>query len=251
MAAKGWRMYIADMEGFVTSTVFNDAIGPRVNDLPQTHSLKARLPLKAPRADGLVTAQEAEELGRLDEAMGALITGAGGEYLGRVTVRGQRWVLALVNPPAEALQQALENAARDAGYAIDIFIDADPAKTVYWQDLYPSDDTRQVMRDLEVQELLRQGGDNSAAVRTIGHWTYFRDSAPAERFADWARSSAYEDVTVEDRGEAGNGEKIWLVRMSHKGNTVLGDLSAHSLAISRKARSLGGMYDGWEAPVAS
>lgn len=246
MAEDAWRMYFAEMGGLPASIVFNDGIAKRLNGLPLTHAMKIRIPLKSPRGDGMTTREEAGPVNALDEAFDRIVTAHGGEYLGRVTNNGVRWVLALIPASSEALQAALNTAAAEAGYAVDIHIAPDPEKSVYWQDLYPNEDDRQVMVDMEVQGALQKQGDDPAKAREIGHWIYFRDEAAAEGFAAWARDTGYRIDSVVPSPDA---VPLWLVRMTHLGTLQLNDISGHTLTISRRAREDGGQYDGWEAPL--
>ncbi|PKP79823.1 MAG: DUF695 domain-containing protein [Alphaproteobacteria bacterium HGW-Alphaproteobacteria-18] len=241
-----WRVYFADMGGQTASIVFNDGIARRINDLPHTHAMKIRVPLKAPRADGLPNKEEAGALGRLDEQLAGIIKAEGGEYLGRVTNNGARWMLALIPPHPRAMEAALQAAAAADGYAPEIHVEADPGKAIYWQDLYPSEDDRQVMVDMEVQAALRDQGDNPEMRREIGHWVYFRDEPTARLFAGWAGENGYQGISA---GPAEGNEPLWLVRMTHQGTLQLNDISGHSLAISRHVREIGGQYDGWESAV--
>ena len=57
MTEDAWRMYFADMGGLPASIVFNDGIAQRINDLPLVHAMKIRVPLQAPRGDGLTTSE--------------------------------------------------------------------------------------------------------------------------------------------------------------------------------------------------
>lgn len=247
MSEDVWRVYFADMGGQAAAIMFNDGIAGRINDLPLVHALKIRVPLKAPRADGLPTREEAGALGRLDEQLAGIIKAEGGEYLGRVTNNGARWMLALIPPDPRAMEAALQAAATADGYAPEIHVEPDPGKAVYWQDLYPSEDDRQVMVDMEVQAVLRDQGDRPEKSRRIGHWIYFRDEAAARQFAGWAAETGYQGIAITPPAE--DGPPLWRVAMSHEGTLQLTDISAHSLAIGRRAREAGGQYDGWEAPV--
>ena len=247
MTEDAWRMYFADMGGLPASIVFNDGIAQRINELPLVHAMKIRVPLKAARGDGLTTSEESGAVNALDEQFDQIITGHGGEYLGRVTNNGARWVLALIPPEPRALEAALQAAAAEAGYAPEIHVEQDPGKAVYWQDLYPSEDDRQVMVDMEVQLALIERGDQIEKVREIDHWTYFQEETPARAFAVWASEGGYGGVSVEP--PTAGGPPLWCVKMKHQGTLQLNDVSGHSLKISRHARDNGGQYDGWESPL--
>ncbi|MFN3608510.1 MAG: DUF695 domain-containing protein [Hyphomonas sp.] len=242
-----WRVYFADMGGQTASIVFNDGIASRINELPLAHAMKIRVPLLAPRADGLTTKEEAAVLGRLDERLAEIIRAEGGEYLGRVTNKGARWMLALIPPHPREMEAALQAAAAAEGYAPEIHVEPDPGKAVYWQDLYPSEDDRQVMVDMEVQAVLREQGDRPEKSRRINHWIYFRDEEVAQRFGGWAAEQAYQNITITP--PEADGAPLWRVQMAHEGTLQLEDISRHSLAIGRQARDTGGHYDGWETQV--
>jgi hypothetical protein len=247
MTEDAWRMYFADMGGLPASIVFNDGISARINDLPLVHAMKIRLPLKMPRGDGLTTSEESAAINALDEQFDEIIMRHGGEYLGRVTNNGARWVLALIAPAPRELETALQAVAAEAGYAPEIHVEQDPGKAVYWQDLYPSEDDRQVMVDMEVQRALIERGDRPEKIREIEHWSYFQEETAARAFAGWASDAGYADVSAEPPAEGG--PPLWCVRMKHHGTLQLNDISGHSLAISRNAREGGGQYDGWESPL--
>lgn len=247
MSEDAWRMYFADMGGFPASIVFNDGIADRINDLPLVTAMKIRIPLKSPRRDGLTTQEESGPLNQLDERYDEIITRHGGEYLGRVTNNGARWVLSMLPAEVNGLEADLRSAASDAGYVPEIHVEPDPDKAVYWNDLYPSEDDRQVMRDMEVQAALLEQGDDVRKPRPVEHWSYFRDEAGARGFAGWASGAGYQSVAVAP--PEGEDHPLWLVRMHHTGTLQLNDISSHSLALSRKAREAGGQYDGWETSV--
>lgn len=247
MSEDVWRVYFADMGGQPATIMFNDGIAQRINDLPLGHAMKIRVPLNAPRADGLPSKEEAGVLSRLDAQLAGIIKDSGGEYLGRVTNNGARWLLALIQPSAQALEASLQEAGSAEGYQLEIHVGQDPGKAVYWQDLYPSEDDRQVMVDMEVQAILRERGDLSEKSRQIGHWVFFREEAAAQRFAGWAAENKYQNIAIEP--PADDGPPLWRVQMSHEGTLRLEDISGHSLVIGRQAREAGGQYDGWESPV--
>ena len=115
MTEDAWRMYFADMGGLPASIVFNDGIAQRINDLPRVHAMKIRVPLQAPRGDGLTTSEESGAINALDEQFDQIITGHGVEYLGRVTNNRALWVLALIPPGPRELEAALQAAAVEAG----------------------------------------------------------------------------------------------------------------------------------------
>jgi hypothetical protein len=109
--------------------------------------------------------------------------------------------------------------------------------------LYPLAEDWQMIRDMAVAKSLEADGDDASKIHAIDHFTYFKDETEAREFADWACEEGYRDVSVEPPEPPNRAE--WLVQIHHDGKTTLFALTDHSVALSRKARELGGEYDGW------
>jgi len=102
----------------------------------------------------------------------------------------------------------------------------------------------QVIRDLDVLDALKKQGDDPSVKREISHWAYFPDEPKAQAFASWARGASYKVGKVERTGD----QKV-VVRFTHVGSMELADITHHSIEINRKAKEIGGDYDGWETSV--
>ena len=166
-----------------------------------------------------------------------------------MTTNSVRWNIGLAPEDTSAIERALVQSSNKHDFQYEVFIDPDPNKSVYWDDLYPTDDDRQVMADMEVKRALSENGDDQDAERPIDHWAYFDNKKDAERFAKWSQLHGYLDVEVFSQKDGLLARTKWLVRMNHHGSVLLNDITHHTIKLSNGAREHSGVYDGWETQV--
>lgn len=242
-----WGHYFADISGNKASILFDDGIAKEVEELPQNYSLLIMVNLREFRDDGLPTDDEAERLSEMTEAFDNVIEKVDGIALGQVTYDKKRHIFYLVHKETVELTADLEQFSKVSSYEIELGIRHDPKKETYWEDLYPSDDDRRVMGDMTVISSLIENGDDLLTLRIVDHWTYFQDKAVANRFLEWANDNGYQNVNIEKQGTFL--KRTYCVRTQHESEVTIGTISKHTLAHDRKARELGGDYDGWETFV--
>lgn len=240
-----WGHYFADMAGHYASILFDDGISGEVDQLAYTFSLKLRVELQNPTANGLTTSEEADRLNTLEDSVQAIVASHGGVLLGRVTTNGTRWILGLVS--SEAIEGEVAAAIVNAGYQGEVSITSDPTKSVYWDDLYPDADSRQVLNDMLVLQALSKEGDVPEVARPVRHWTYFVKRENAEAFCSWLDEHGYQHDGLQKEGTILR--RKWLVQSHHECTMRLNDITHHTLAHFRQARALVGEYDGWETSV--
>jgi hypothetical protein len=61
----------------------------------------------------------------------------------------------------------------------------------YRDDLYPTEDDWQVIKDLQVIENLESEGDDGSGSRKVDHWIYFDDRAYSVDFIIWAENDRF------------------------------------------------------------
>ena len=249
--SKKWGFYPCQIGEHRASIFFDDGIGQEIDQLTLPNALKIALAIKDPR-DGLPSDQEADQLFAIEDSVKAAIETSGGAYLGRVTMAGVRFFLALMPEEDESISAKLADIAAATGYHIDSAVEPDPNKDVYWQDLWPTPDDRQVMEDIKVLQTLKKHGDVHTVERPVDHWSYFEGPRSADAYAQWLVDNGYADVTVEDlreQPESSPVDRPICVRCIHHGSMQLDDITGHTIALSRKTRDLGGEYDGWETSI--
>lgn len=244
-----WGMYFSNMGGHPAMTVFDDGISGRIAEIDLPNSIKVKLYLNDVRDDGLPTSEEGERLMQIGPAVENAISQHGGLFLGRVTTNSVRWNVGLAPDDTHLIEQALLEESEKHNFRYEVFVAGDPNRSVYWDDLYPSDDDRQVMGDMDVKRALADNGDDQYAERPVYHWVYFDRRDDAERFAGWGRQQGYLDVEVVRQKSGLLARVKWLVQMNHRGTMVLDDITHHTIKLSNQARDHNGVYDGWETQV--
>ena len=173
------------------------------------------------------------------------ITKMGGVYVGRITVSGYRFFYFYVSESEEKVKEVIDPIADVSDYKIRYDYELDASKNYYWNELYPTDDDWQVIQDLKVLDSLIDEGDVKDRSREVNHWAYFDIQQQANQYVQWVTEQAYKVVSnskTEDDSE-------YLVQFSHTGTMHLGDITSHTIRANRKAKELGGRYDGWETSV--
>ncbi len=239
-----WGHFFAQIGDHRASFVFDDGISSEINELPDMLSVWIKLPLREWNEQGLTTDDESVRLGDLEDQIEKALTASGGMLLGRVTYNRNRHLMALSRD--HSIRTSLQSIALRAGYESEITVDEDPQRDIYWRDLYPTDEDRQVMNDMAVLNSLAENGDQTDQRREVDHWTYFTDRKSAKAFAKWAKAARYKNVAVEQANDDGS---TFVVRTRHIGAMLLNEITSHTLAHHRKAVEFAGRYDGWETFV--
>ncbi|WP_431018755.1 DUF695 domain-containing protein [Burkholderia cepacia] len=239
-----WGTFPARMGDHQAFISFNHDFAEIAEGDPRTSLLSVRVPFAHPTPEGLPTGDEFAGLATIEDLLDAAITAKGGVQVGRITVDGHRDFLFYVSLDEEAAAEIIDALADQTTYALQYAHQDDPDKEAYWQTLYPTDDDRQIMRDMRVLDELRKKGDAGDVSRRVMHWAYFPDQSDAHQFADWAEAKGYpvESVAPTEDGKS-------AVRFSHEGTMALADITRHTVAINREVHSFGGEYDGWETSV--
>jgi hypothetical protein len=193
-SSDNWGMYFSNMGGRPAMTVFDDGISEQLDEIDLPNSIKVKLYLNEVRDDGLPTTKEGERLMQIGPIVENAISENGGLFLGRVTTNSVRWNIGFAPANTGAIERSLQERSEEHGFRYELYVESDPSKTAYWQELYPTNDDRQVMADMEVKQALRERGDDQYAERPIEHWAYFDSKTDGDTFADWGRKNGYKEV---------------------------------------------------------
>lgn len=239
-----WYFFPCQMGDHRASIFYDHGIRESIDRLAPPQLLRVRVKLERPTPDGLSSSEEYERLCALEDELQAAVSAVGGLYVGRITVDGHRTLHVFTGETEAAWAHRLAALGERHRYALQFSLEPDPERTGYWRELFPTDDDWQVIQDLQVLQSLERHGDDATAVRRIEHWAHFASDAAARDFAAWAQARGYRvgATTTTDDGRHS-------LRFAHEGTVLLPDITAHTIALRRKAAELGGDYDGWETPV--
>jgi hypothetical protein len=207
------------------------------------HMGYVRVEMRHPRDDGLSSQEEFHDLCRLEDDLTARIAGEGDAiYVGRNTSNGCRDFYFYAADASRFTRAAEAAAARHPSYRCEIGSRPDPAWTVYFDFLSPSDDDRQRMANRGVRDALERHGDLLTEARPIDHRAYFRSrDAAAALFARLERDGFQVQLPkAMDEGEYA----VDFVRADSPA-----DMDDVAVAVARLVYELGGEYDGWGCPV--
>lgn len=207
-------------------------------------SLCVTVPMLAPRADGLSTAEERPALDAIEDQLTAAFAAEGATYVGRGTWGGARRHY-FYGPTLDCVEAALERVratVTDRALEGDGF--DDPGWRQYLEFLYPNDLAWVYIKDHRVIDALHAHGDEGQATRQIDHWAYFARAADRDAFVAELDDDVFQ---VTDRRDDAEGERPFMLQFSHDGAPA--HIHPLTCRLHRLAGRHGGDYDGWECPV--
>lgn len=223
---------------------YDHGVRKEINALPFANCARFKVKLKAPDAQGFPQREELLPLERLETTLTRRVEQWGGISIGRITVNGARYFFFYTAADAEQAKALAHSLTRDTGYQIVLTFDLDVERKAYWNELFPTDDDWQAIKDLRVERTLREQGDPLIQPRLIEHWLYFRTRADRERFI--ARiPTTFEIIREFDSPDSRPGHFGLL--LGHTGLPEYTSISKITLPLVRAAREYGGQYEGWEA----
>jgi hypothetical protein len=240
-----WIFFPCQMGDHRAVIFYDHGIRDSINAVAPPYLLKVRVPLKQPGPDGMPTHDEILHLDELEDGLEALAQKEDSTYVGRVVVDGRRHHYIYTPDSDEAAWSSrLDALGKARGYQLEFTLKTEEGHEGYWQELFPSDDDWQVIKDLRIIEVLKKDGDDGAASRRVDHWAYFPSQSAADKFSQWAHQQGYAVGTTGTTNDA-----QFRVCLSHEGAVRWPDITFHTIPLRRKATELGGEYDGWETLV--
>lgn len=233
---------LGEHQGFIACNYSFSEIAD--NDKRNLH-LVVRLEFKQPDENGLPTQDEFPVLKKIDEQLERAITPCGGIYVGRITVDQHRYFHYYIDFSEDKVMQLIQQVATEADYELQYILEEDSEKDNYWEELYPTIDDWQIIKDLKVLDALTENDDDENINREVLHWAIFEDQDTATAFSDWAEQNKYTLKSMQRDDD----DDTYIVHFTHTGTMVLSDITTHSKTINRKVAELDGEYDGWETSV--
>ncbi|MEL7486105.1 MAG: DUF695 domain-containing protein [Pseudomonadota bacterium] len=241
-----WEFYQCAMGDKRAFIFYDEGVAETIGAAPQKKALKIRLAIKQPTDEGMPPQAEFDALCNLEDALTDAVQRLDGIYVGRITVDGFRYFHCFCDAPERAIADMTSSLAEDTGYDLRALMEDDAAKSAYWDDLYPTEDDRQVMQNMKVLAALAENGDVHDIERPIDHWAYFPSRLAAETMRQWLESDRYQ---ITQCGENAESDWPYVVKFRHVAPIGLVDLSNRTIAFARRANGLDGYYDGWETSV--
>lgn len=241
-----WQFYPCSMGDNQAFIFFDEGIEKIIDQQAPSELVRIALTYQDPHPTGLPKSIEFEAVSSIEDRLKEFAGLTNDWYVGRITVSGYRYFYIYTSRSESEWTDFSASVTEQTGYEFVPSFRSDPTHEGYWQELYPTEDDRQVIKDLQVIEILEKHGDDGSVPRKVDHWIYFTDPCAATSFKTWLENSRFKSEpdlsTMDDDGGS-------CVRVSHHGTIKIGDISSHSIELGRQAKKLGGSYDGWEAPI--
>lgn len=244
MVEENWQFFpctIGESSAFI---YLNVNAADSISSAPK-HLAMLRLVYKSTYPNGLPTNEDYEPVKEIEDRLEEYAKNAGDWYVGRVTVDGHRTFYVYTSRNEADWQKYASALTNKSGYKIQLSYSDDPEHNGYLNELYPTDDDWQVIKDLAVLDSLQKNGDDGLTPRKVDHWVYFQDKARSVDFVIWAEHDRFTEEAYSEYTHDGR----YCVRLSHIGTMKIADISSHTIALRRKAEEFDGDYDGWETQV--
>jgi len=243
-----WDFYFSELNEKTASTFVDLGIRQQVPDRSRPWLVILDLYMVSPRADGLSDRAEYDTLIRIEDLItAALAEHHRAEHVGRITYDGRR-IMHFYAPqefdPAPTVRAALKDYPE---YRFDTSCEHDPDWDTYQNDLYPSDEEMETIKNLKVLDALQDNGDPLKAARPVDHWAYFPTESGRDAFKAGAEKLGYKAEVLKPSDAFGkNRFGIQLTRTDHVDFDSINDVT---LELFRLAQEFNGEYDGWETQV--
>jgi uncharacterized protein (TIGR01619 family) len=244
---ENWKNYFCNVNDKLASIALNLGLNEEAPIASKPWLLWVWVYLQHPRPDGLSDQSEFETIRSIeDELQKRLASTCQAVEAGRITTDGHResYFYGESTDGFEAsIHAVMSNFSR---YKFDLGTQHEPDWNQYRNVLYPSEESMQRIRNMDVLEVLEAHGDTLESVRDVHHWIYFKNSSDRKLFAEDVLQLGY---TVVGQLEGLENEFPYSIQITRDQSVTPAKIDAAVLELFRLAKELDGEYDGWEAQV--
>jgi uncharacterized protein (TIGR01619 family) len=243
-----WEPYMAQYEKGAGSTLVNMSLKELAPVNEYVFLLKAGVKINHCTEDGLPSHDEWDDLYNISDKVKAIVDAHGAfKSSGVFTYQCWRTDYFYIRDTIgirETLLAAFKKNAPTREYKVEI--KPDPKWDAYLTFLYPNEETMEFIDNQKVVMGLVQAGDKLTKPRQVDHWLYFKTEAARNQFVDYALQQSYK---IEGKDFSQKSDLHFQLHLSKTEDVSLAKISAITLKLRRKAKELGGEYDGWETFV--
>jgi hypothetical protein len=241
-----WETFPCQMGEHAAWISYDHGLRNELDRLPFANCARFAVTLIQPDDRGLPHGGEFEKLNAIEDQLLEEIPSTVGIQIGRVTTNGKRFFFFFTLLDDDAVANIAEKLASAYQYKISYAHEADPERSCYWNDLFPTANDWQVIQDIRVQEALRNDGDNLTTPRPIEHWAYFKTEADRDRFVATV-GSRFDACDLYETPDSDEGK--YTAKLKHTGLPDYRSMNSVTILLSNTARECNGDYDGWETEV--
>ena len=207
--------------------------------------VQIRVPMLNPRDDGLRSAEEAETLAALEDAIVDLLEPrCAALFVGHLISGGVLHIVCYAASARIADEAALLEGLDAGSYEVAWIVEEDPEWGMYFEFLFPDPLDFQLIQNRRLLKNFSDSGDELEAERTVDHCALFEARAEAERAA---QSLGDEGFTVDPLAPDESGH--WVLNFHRNERLDEGRPDAFCLEIIELLEPYEASYDGWGAPL--
>ncbi|HQS99104.1 MAG: hypothetical protein B7Y26_11945 [Hydrogenophilales bacterium 16-64-46] len=241
-----WQTFPCTMGDHVAFITYDHAIRTELEVLPFSNCARFEVTLKDPDDRGLPHGDEFSWLNDVEDYLSRGLTEARAVPVGRITTNGRRYLFYYTSQDEVTSEAVAREAAASHGYVISLTHALDSERSHYWNELFPTDDDRQVIQDMRVEDSLREEGDPLTTPREVDHWAYFHKASDRQRFVE-AVTEHFAAIELYETPD--NARGIFTAKLVHTSLPDYRSMNKFTMLLNRAAKDSGGDYDGWETSV--
>ncbi|MDX1499504.1 MAG: DUF695 domain-containing protein [Woeseiaceae bacterium] len=241
-----WEFFPCQMGENVAFVFYDHGIRKSIDALEQDRQVRFDLAYRHPDENGLPSDEEFDVGRDIEDRIDVFAKVNAGAYVGRVTTAGHRYFYCYAGASPDEVRDFVATVSEATGYDLVPRILEDPDKKGYWNDLYPTADDWQMIKDSKVVNALREEGDDDTIPRRIDHWAYFARKSDAEAYAEWLAAEGF-GLECLRRTKPLVGD--WQLKFFRSDRPELYSINRVTCRLRQKLTELNGDYDGWETSV--
>jgi uncharacterized protein (TIGR01619 family) len=244
---ENWKSYFCNVNDKLASIALNLGLNEEVPVASQPWLLWVWVYLQYPSPNGLSQQSEFATISSIEDELSkrlGLVCNA--VEAGRITTDGRREIY-FYGASTEGFEAAVRAALGTvSSYKFDLGKEYEPDWNQYRNVLYPSDESMERIKNMDILDVLEEHGDTLEPVRDVHHWIYFKTNNDRKLFAEEALELGY---TVENQSEDLTQEFPFGIQITRDQSVTPDEIDDAVLQLFRLAKKLNGQYDGWETQV--
>jgi len=244
-----WDFFLCEREGATASILVNFGLRGVAPDRSRPWRLTVQLKVRNPSPNGLSNAEERPRLDQIDDALGALVTGAcEARFAGRA-IRSGFWTFVYYAPNASRFEETVDHAMRDfRDYTYSCAADRDSDWSHFFHVLLPTKREAQQIMNRHVLEQLKRHGDDLTMPRAVSHFIYFNTPFDRAKFLESVETDGFEITESESQDDSVRERRHGAV-LRREDRVDFSTIQKIVLHLFDRASEADGEYDGWETQV--
>jgi len=243
-----WESYAKLVDGHKARVSFNAGVADEVPNAEFLYVGFVKVKLKNPDADGLLTQDEVDEIGFIEDRIEMeSLRWRSGKYMGRIVSNGEVNFIYYLKLDFEWSNTVYSAMQEFSEYKYEYGSRMDMKWEVYQKLLFPTIKEWQIIANHHSCDSLKEQGDTLTTPRAIEHKAYFYSQEMREKFITQIEKDGY--TKQKDTQKVFRDRDIYGVEFYKKDSIFYYDIDEITLNLIEIAQSYDGAYDGWECAL--